>query len=147
MRTYVDTSALLKRYVFESQSDRFDEFVMTCGGDDELVISPLCLTEFVSALKRRERMGELVTAYVAKAWLALQREIHAGLWHVAALPSLTFSKACDDLLALPSQLTTLDALHLAAAELLNCQAFACADTRLCDAAQASGLHVQRFNAS
>jgi predicted nucleic acid-binding protein len=145
MRTYVDTSALLKRYVSEPQSDRFDQFVMAASDSDELVISPLGLTEFVSALKRRERMGEFAARYVTTAWLELQQEIRSGLWSIATLPPMTFSKACDDLLELQSPLATLDALHLAAARLLNCQALACADTRLCDAAETCGLHVHRFN--
>lgn len=145
MRIYVDTSALLKRFVAEAQSDQFDRFVMQSSESDELTLSPLCLTEAVSALKRRERMGELDTNYVMSAWGQLQQEVSAGLWMVVPFPALAFAKACENMLGLATPLAALDALHLATAQLSNCQAMASADVRLCEAAQQIGLKVHRFD--
>ena len=145
MRIYVDTSALLKRFVAEAQSDRFDQFVMQSSESDELTLSPLCLTEAVSALKRRERMGELDANYVLSAWGQLQQEVSAGLWMMTPFPALAFAKACEAMLALTTPLAALDALHLATAQLCNCQAMASADARLCEAAHQAGLQVHRFD--
>lgn len=146
MRIYVDTSALLKRYVAEAQSEQFDQFVMQSSESDELTLSPLCLTEAVSALKRRERMGELDANYVLSAWGQLQQEVSAGLWMMTPFSALAFAKACEDMLALATPLAALDALHLATAQLSNCQAMASADARLCEAARQVGLQVHRFDA-
>jgi uncharacterized protein len=141
---YMDTSALLKRYVSEALSERFEEFIVHASATDALVLSPLCLTEMVSALKRRERMGEFDASYTQQALAQLQAEVSAGVWTIKPFPTLAFSKASDLMLSLSSHLSTLDALHLACAQIMGCTAMACADQRLCLAASSVGLTVHGF---
>ena len=88
---YVDTSALLKRFVQEAGADEFDAFAADFSGD--LVISPLGLTEFASALQRRVRMGEISTSYAQEATGRLMDEISAGAWVIEPFDVMVFSQA------------------------------------------------------
>ena len=53
MGTYVDTSALIKRYVHEPNSQSFDDFV--AERDEDVVLSPLTLVELQWVLMHRLR--------------------------------------------------------------------------------------------
>ena len=65
MGIYVDTSALIKRYVHERTSHDFEVFL---GAESEdLVISPLGLTEFESMLNRRLRRRDFDHAYLERS--------------------------------------------------------------------------------
>ena len=55
-RVYIDTSALAKWLLNESDSAAFVDYLQTL---DVVVISSLTVTEMRSLLSRRRRMGEL----------------------------------------------------------------------------------------
>lgn len=142
MPIYVDTSALAKRYIDEVDTSRFESFV--AGQADSLVIVPLAVTELHSVLMRRRRMGEFDDAYVEAARSAFSADMAANLWTWTAFPTAAFGEASLLLQDPELGLTTLDALHLASAILLDCDALATADRRLARAAAGRGLHLHQF---
>lgn len=107
---YVDTSALLKRFLQELGAAEFDAFIADFEG--ELVLSPLGLTEFASALQRRVRMREVTTDYAQAAYSRLMGEISVGAWTIEPFAATIFLQATQTIQAGDMSLATLDALHL-----------------------------------
>ena len=141
-RCYVDTSALIKRYVAESGSAEFDVFCTHSA--DELVISPLVSTEFESSLQRRLRMGQIAASQVREVRERLHADIASGGWRLQAFEAAVFGRASDLVIRLGAPLAALDALHLASALLCQAQSLATADKQLATAARKAGLRVFPF---
>lgn len=57
---YLETSALVKLYVRESGTERLLQLVRSANGNRFAVLS-LCLVEFTSAIRRRQRAGDIDT--------------------------------------------------------------------------------------
>ncbi len=142
MATYVDTSALAKRYLAERGSEDFERFVNT--HDDELVICPLGATEFESALMRLRRQRMANDAFIAKARKSFADDLAAGLWSMRPFDSTSFAQASELMRTLPTPLVTLDALHLAQAQVLGCDAMATGDKQLARAVEALGWQLHSF---
>ncbi len=142
MPIYVDTSALAKRYISEIESSQFDDFVTAEQG--ALHICPLTVTEFHSVLMRRQRMGEVDAAFVDGARNAFAADMAGELWQWNPFPTAAFGDASLIIQDTELGLATLDALHLACARLLDCNALATADRRLARAAVRRGLQVHQF---
>lgn len=102
MSLYVDTSALLKRYVAESDSDRAEEYLLT---DKEWVTARHTWVEV-----RRNLAKLLEGKDLAAAQQAFERDFKRS--HVVELDEVTCNLAAG--IAETSLLRTLDALHLAA---------------------------------
>ncbi len=135
--TYLDTSALVKRFLLERGSGRVR--AITTPAED-VAIATIAYAEFYAALNRKRRDGDLSrTAY---AQTAERFEAH---WR-----SYTRVALHDDVLVLARTLTErhplrgFDAIHLASAlhlaqNLEEAIPFAAADIRLLQAAAAEGL--------
>ena len=139
---YVDTSALLKRYVEESGSAAFDDFC-------ELplinrVICPLGATEFAGALQRRVRTGLLTRHQANTLRQSFLSDVAGGGWCMIDFGADIFSRANQLMLHLGVPLATLDALHLAAALQHGAPEFATADQQLAAAARKAKLRVHTF---
>ena len=104
MSLYVDTSALLKRYVAEDESDACERLLL---GDDSWVTARHTWVEVVRNLSRLLSGAE--RARVKRAF-----RTDWDRMHVVEIDATTCERAGD--LAETLQLRTLDALHLAAAE-------------------------------
>lgn len=143
MSTYVDTSALVKRYVHEPHSQAFDDFV--AASDDEFVLSPLTLVEMQSVLMRRLRQHDFDRAYLKRLRGLFDDDLRAALWVVKPFPAEAFSDAMRLLEQPDTPLATLDALHVASARALNCTRFATADRQQARAAQRCGLSIHEFS--
>lgn len=102
MSLYVDSSALLKRYVAESDSDRAEEYLLT---DKDWVTARHTWVEVRRNLARLLEGKELVLAREA-----FERDFKRT--HVVELDEVTCNRAAQ--IAESSLLRTLDALHLAA---------------------------------
>lgn len=139
---YVDTSALLKRYLRETGSDAFETFCELPHLDR--VIGPLQMVEFASALQRRIRLGALDSRQAGAARQNLIGDIAAGGWRIIDFESDVFAKANQLLAGLGTPLSALDALHLASAIQVAASAFATADRQLATAARKSKLAVHTF---
>ncbi len=143
MGTYVDTSALVKRYVHEPRSQAFDDFV--ASSDDEFVLSPLTLVELQSVLMRRLRQNDFDRAYLKRLRGLFDGDLRAALWVVMPFPVEAFAAATRLVEELDVALATLDALHVASAKALGCTRFATADRQQARAAQRCGLTIQDFS--
>ncbi|MBX7115364.1 MAG: type II toxin-antitoxin system VapC family toxin [Myxococcaceae bacterium] len=137
---FLDSSALVKRYVREPGTERISTLFR---GRKEIAASRLAEVEVASALSRRSRKGDL-PAEVA-------RRHHREL--LVDLSELRLVEIREPVLKLAGELVwrrslrAYDALQLASALRLSqatgiAVTFWCADETLCEAASAEGLKMQ-----
>jgi predicted nucleic acid-binding protein len=139
---YVDTSALVKRYVEERGSSAFDDF---CESDErDLVISPLVATEFTGTLQRRVRTGHMTARHASEARRRFLDDVVSGGWRMIEFEAAVFSRASDLMLTLGAPLATLDAMHLACALINEADALATSDEQLAAASRRAKLQVYSF---
>jgi predicted nucleic acid-binding protein len=122
---YLDTSALLKLFLAEGESDAFRRWLSDRQGTT-LVTSDLTRLETLRACRRN--YSDLILT--AQAFL--------GLLDTVALDFAIIEEAVQ---VGPADLRSLDAIHLASALAIREEltAFVSYDQRLCDAATAAGL--------
>lgn len=147
---YVDTSALVKRYVDETGSG----WLRTALGAEPLpsvIIVHLAVVEMTSALTRRLREGVLTTAEHAQLQNAFRSDC-LDEYEIAIAVGNIIDQANRLLEAYP--LRAYDAVHLATAVVANQRLvdndlapliFLSSDDRLNDAASAEGLTVDNPN--
>lgn len=142
MQVYLDTSALVKRYLPERNSEAFDAYFAELG---PVHISRLTLVELRSTFARKRRQARLNPKQEMAAMNEVRTDIQNGLLSVAPSTDADFIEAfrlMDELTALP--LRTLDALHLATASVLGTGVIATADDVMRRAAQQLQLDVAYF---
>ena len=142
MRVYLDTSALVKRYLPERNSEAFDAYFSELG---PVHISRLTMVELRSTFARKRRQARLNPQQEMAAMHEVRTDIQNGLLSVAPSTDADFIEAfrlMDELTALP--LRTLDALHLATASVLGSSVIATADDVMRRAAQHLQLDVAYF---
>ena len=136
---YCDTSALLKLYLPERGSDEFNEVV---EDRDDVLVSDLAVTEFISAITRRLRQGSLALEAVRRLQHAIIGRLDESVYHRVELTREVHRRAEHFLLSLPEiPLRAADALHLALASSARAVSLASFDARLAAAARAIGLAV------
>ena len=139
MIAFFDTSAMIKRYIVESDSDAIIELWNKAS---LATASPLLYAESIATFARKRREEPQNTDAIAR----LQAAFHSDF------DSLTRVALDDDVhrrvvrLLERHALRGADAVHLASAALVHDLlqepvTFACADARLVTAAKAEGLHV------
>lgn len=139
---YLDTSALLKRYVPEANSEVFDAYFVVHA---PAAISRLGLVEIRCALARKRRNRTISTKLEKAAMDEVRTDITDGALIVHPGGDAHFSDAfhlIDQLIEIP--LRSLDALHLAIARSLNVRELATADAVMRQAALALGMDVTYF---
>lgn len=138
---YIDTSALVKRYIEEPFSSDVDALLES----SPVAISHLSIIEVRCALARRRRNREIDPLRENRVNAELAADIQAGSLRVFETTAAHFT-AANHLIGRLDEipLRTLDALHLAIAEQIQATAFATADRIQADAAAALGLAVHRF---
>ena len=139
---YVDTSALVKRYVEEAGSDAFDAFCELAG--IERVLCPLGMTEFIGVLQRRIRSKSLSRAQASAVHQRFLADVAAGGWRMVEFDTGLFTDAGHLMTDLGVPLSTLDAMHLACALHHRAQELATADSQLATAARKAKLRVRTF---
>lgn len=138
---YVDTSALVKRYLEEPFSAEFDALLQ----QGAMAISRLTVVELRCALARRRRNREINAVRENRINAELAADIQDGALRLASVGDADFNTAYHLIGRLADiPLRSLDALHLAAAEQIGASAFATADKTQAEAAAALGLTVHRF---
>ena len=110
MAVYVDTSALIKRYVREPSSARLERFLS--AEEHDLVISPLGLTEFESMLQRRLRQHDFDREFLERTRDLLARDIESAVWTIQPFDPNVLPHATRLLRELSAPLAMLDAVHL-----------------------------------
>ena len=139
---YVDTSALVKRYLQEPGSDAFDAFFLTQA---PLGISRLTVIEMRCALARRRRAKQVSRKLETQVQEAFRLDMQDGALLVASFNDDDLTLAyhlMDEVGVIP--LRTLDALHLAVARHTAATGFATADKNQADAAHKLGFALHRF---
>ena len=138
---YVDTSALLPYYRSESASAVVESLLL--AQSQPVLISDLTRVEFASALARWVRMAELTEAQANWVESAFYEDVSEGRFQVAALTRSHYDRANHWLLTRRTGLRTLDALHLACAE-VNGAHLLTLDDDLRAAAVLFGVATQAF---
>lgn len=139
---YLDTSALLKRYILEPESAAFEDFFVAHA---PLHSSRLTLVEAHSALARRRRTGQITRKLEADAFEELRTDIQDGLLVLHALTDSHAIHALHILTKVPKiALRTLDALHLSIAQEIGAKNFATSDRNQGEAARLIGFKLFFF---
>ena len=144
-QVYLDTSALVKRYVPEQNSDRFDAYFADQVEVTALAISRLTFVEVRSTLARKRRENRLNSEQENAALQALRSDVQDGILSVRPMSDEDFVGAfhlLDDLPTLP--LRTLDALHICVAQAMGATEIATADDVMRLVAETIGLKVAYF---
>ena len=136
---YLDSCIIVKLLVVEPDS----EFFIGSLEGKPLVTSELAQTEVFSALLARERAGKISAADRRRAWREFEARIEAKEIRVENMNAIILHKArhllerCHP--AVP--LRTLDAIHLATADLCHDFPLVTTDGRLRDAALLMGFSI------
>jgi predicted nucleic acid-binding protein len=143
MSLYLDTSALAKWYIAESDSDAFDDFLRDRAGSR---ISRLTIVELKSAFSRRRRNRDISAAIERESFRLFESHLRSGLFEVLAMQDAHFSAALEIMESLRRiPLRTLDALHLAVAQSNGITAIATADRIMGAAARALRFETHVFH--
>lgn len=137
---YFDTSALIKLYIEEDGSDQVINLLESLG-DGRVFILDVTLLESRSAVRRREREGDISGPDAIRILNQIEED-GASLYLVQPVNPAVIEEAARLIDAYP--LRTYDALQLAGCLTVRPSApgpvtFACADSRLCEAARLEGL--------
>jgi predicted nucleic acid-binding protein len=136
---YLDTCILVKLLVVEPDS----EFLIDSLEGQPLVTSELAQTEIFSALLARERAGKINANDRRRAWREFLSRVESKEIRLEPLNSIVLRKAIHALDHCHPEvpLRTLDAIHLATADLCHDFPLATTDNRLRDAATLMGFSV------
>ena len=139
---YLDTSALLKRYIMEPESAAFEDFFAV---NAPFHSSRLTLVETRSALARRRRSGQITRKLESDAFEELRSDLQDGVLVLHALADSHATHALQLLEKVPTvALRTLDALHLSAAQEIGATKFATSDRNQGKAARLIGFDLFLF---
>jgi predicted nucleic acid-binding protein len=136
---YLDSCILVKLLVAEPDS----EFFIRSLEGQRLVTSELAQTEVFSALLARERAGKINATDRRLAWKEFQMRVADDEIRFEPLNSIVLRKAihCLEHCHPPAPLRTLDAIHLATADLCQDFPLVTTDGRLADAARKMKIEV------
>lgn len=142
MWAYVDTSALVKRYVDEAGRRELLQLLRRC----DVVVSAILPVELRSAFSRRAREGALDVARLP----GILNRVAADRAYWTLIDVGAEVLAAAETLVATHPLRTLDAIHVASAQLFAVRAaaptltFVSADRRQTEAAAAVGLAVKHI---
>jgi len=132
---YLDSSALVKRYINEKGSDRIVEIGREAN---EIVMSVLCVPEVLSAGNRLKREAKIKLEH----YMTIKNELSEDI-REATLIDITNEIIQTAIHCLEQNvLRTLDALHIATAIVYKCDLFVTSDSRQEEAALLMGLRVE-----
>ncbi len=140
---YFDTSALVKLYIEEAGSERVADLVRD-PERDRFAVLEVSRVEFYSAVRRRERQGDISSAEAASVLTQLDSDLQ-GLFLVQPLTAAVLEEAVAIIGRHP--IRAYDALQLAGCTALSGGTgtqgffFVCADSELLKAALAEGIGV------
>lgn len=139
---YLDSSALVKIYLPEPESERVDALLR---GRRDLLSSDLAVTEIVSAVARRYREGTVSGRLAQQLGGAILQDMDSSMFQRVELGREVFREAERILLSIESvPLRAADSLHLALAVRGEAKSIFTFDARLTEAAIALGLGTVRF---
>ena len=140
---YWDTSCLLKLYAPEADSPEVESYLLTGA---TIVTSEIARFELWATLRRKQAVGELKTGGAREALNAYDADIASGLIVVNLIDSAVIAifdavvEHCNG--RTPSlPIRTLDAIHLATAQVSGEPVLVATDKRLRDAAASFGFKL------
>jgi hypothetical protein len=137
MRLFLDSSALLKRYIPEPGTDRV---IALCAQAREMLLSTLAPIEVISAFSRLRRLK----AITDDEYNSAKQKLMADLQN-ATVMELRPSVGAGAIVCLErSPLRASDAIHVATALECSPDLFLSADHRQCEAARTAGLKVEEI---
>lgn len=127
-RIYLDTSALLKLYLPEPESQEVEALLRIQEGS---YCSTLCQAEFASTLERLRRDGKLSEREAGSLWDLFQKDLQSSAFSAVETGAEDIRDAIGILKghAHAHRLRTLDAVHLATARNLGAGSFLTFDVR------------------
>lgn len=135
MKLQLDSSALIKRYILETGSDRLPRLLDDAS---ELGLCILVVPEVVFALNRRLREGTLSAREYRHTKECILHDVHDAVM-LQITPSVT---AQSMTLLEKNILRALDALHIACALEWQADLFVTADARQAAASKKAGLRTE-----
>ncbi|HXC53276.1 MAG TPA: type II toxin-antitoxin system VapC family toxin [Candidatus Limnocylindrales bacterium] len=134
---YCDTSVVVAYYVPEDQSERAERALRT---QRQRMVSSLVVTEASAALRRKVHDKELSRTQAQSALDAFRRDVVTGLFRAIDVDRRHFDHAGAQLWSTRQRLRSLDALHLAVAE-LDGLGLLTSDTVMAKAARELGIRT------
>jgi len=135
MKLFLDSSALVKRYVEEAGSDNVIE---RCAHADETAVCIVCVPEVISACNRLVREKKITRDQYD--WIKNEFILDMGEFAVVDLTTEVIARSVECLEK--GSLRSLDALHVAAAVEYGCDLFLTRDVRQKGIAIALGLNIE-----
>lgn len=145
VRSYLDTSALIKNYHVEAGTPHVQRLMTEPGA--ELLISRLALVETLSGFATKVRTGAFSEPEFRRLRGLFLADVKRRLLRPVRMLNAHYQLAADLITThgTARQLRALDALQLAVALAAHrtrpLDHFVCADQRLCDVARLEGLSV------
>lgn len=136
---YLDSCVIVKLVSHEPDSAAYHAVV----AGHPVFTSELAVAEVRSALLAKERMGRISPSDRTKGWRLFQQKVHDQEFHLLPLDRHVIERAgavieqCHPRVAL----RTLDAIHVATAELHGGEPMCSNDQRVCDASNFIGLSL------
>lgn len=135
MRVFFDTSAFVKRYIYESGSD---EVLAWCDQATEIGLSGIVIPEIISAFCRLQRENKITESQYRQLKSLLLSDIED-----VALCDLTPAVLAQAVSSLENNvLRGMDAIHIGSAVALKAEVFISADKRQLEAAARAGLNTE-----
>jgi len=135
MKLFLDSSALVKRYINEPGTDRVNELCSLAG---DVAVCILCVAEVISASNRLLRERTITRPQYRR----IKKEFFSDIGETTVIDLtnavLNHSIRCME----KSPVRSLDALHIAAAVEYGCDIFVTGDRRQKDAAASMKLTVE-----
>jgi len=135
VRLFLDTSALIKRYVTEPGSERVLELSAEA---DALAVSVVALPEAISTLRRLVRETRLTEAHYRALKAAITQDLADADVCDLTPSALRYAVRCLE----RNPLRALDAVHVGCARVYRPDRFLSADRRQSAAARNEGLPVE-----
>jgi predicted nucleic acid-binding protein len=135
---YCDTSVVVAYYVPETHSAQAEQVL---DGHTQRVISPLVLTEVSSAFRRKVHDKVLSRADAQGAWEDFKQDVVTGIFRLTELERRHYDHAAATMWQAKDRLRTLDAIHLAVADLDGCT-MATADDLMAKVGKDLGISVR-----
>ncbi len=111
---YCDTSVVVAYYVPEVHSTQAEQAL---DGDIQRIISPLVLAEASSAFRRKVHDKAIAKADAQAAWEDFKQDVATGIFRLTELERRHYDHAGAAMWQAKERLCTLDAIHLAVADL------------------------------
>ncbi len=140
---FADTSALVKFYYPEKDSDRIEEHLLK---SKQIYISSLSIVEIASALMKKVRNRELTKTQEMLIWNEMLDDLQTRQMEVIFLDERHYFKAADIIreFGIKYGIKTLDALQLAVAQGIDNTKFLCTDKLLSNLSEEIGIRNVRI---